>query len=134
MDRFPWDPRLETGDPDIDDQHRRLFELANTLQSTCDEFCDEHDMIGDAVYSLVEYAVEHFADEEAFMERCSYPQTWPHRALHAHMSARITQLAANYMNGQEPAPETIAQLATDWLSDHILAEDMQLVEYARRGK
>jgi len=127
-----WDDALVTGDAEIDDQHRMIFALAAKLQSTCDLYCDQADRIADAVYGLADYTVEHFADEESFMHRCGYPEASAHRALHQHLSSRTLKFVADYMNGEEMAPETLAEFVTEWLRDHILAEDVRIVAFAVR--
>lgn len=126
-----WTPALRTGEPDIDSQHIRLFALADILNSTCGLECDEEDRVADAVYELAEYVVEHFADEEAFMDECGYPEAGPHRALHEHLSAGALRFAADYMNGADVEPGTLGPFVTTWLTDHILTEDMRMVEWAR---
>ena len=74
MAHFDWDPALETGHEDIDDQHRQLFALANALQEAMERNDADPDVVEDAVYSLTEYVVQHFADEEALMDACATPR------------------------------------------------------------
>lgn len=131
MPPIAWNPALVTGEEDIDEQHRRLFELAATLQSACVESCDERDRITEAVYALSEYVLEHFQDEEVYMQSVGYPQVGPHRTQHAYLSGRVLQITANHMNGLEVEPESLAVFVTEWLTGHILAEDVRAVAFAR---
>ncbi len=127
-----WDPALLTGDESIDEQHRRIFDLASALHAECTGTCDDRDRVADAVYALSDYVLEHFHEEEAFMERWSYPEIGPHRSQHAHLSGRVLTFTANYMNGDEPRPETLAEFVSAWLNTHILAEDLRMIGFARR--
>ena len=130
-EHFPWDASLETGDELIDDQHRSLFALANNLQDAIETHADDAETVTDAVYRLTDYVVEHFADEEAFMDRCGYPAAECHKKLHGDLTAQTMSLAARAFNGEDLLPATIAPFLTAWLTGHIRAEDMLLVAFAR---
>ncbi|MCG2807978.1 MAG: hemerythrin domain-containing protein, partial [Coriobacteriia bacterium] len=83
MAHFEWSADLETGQADIDDQHRHLFELANKLQDAAlaaDQ--DAEDTVEDTIYELTDYVVQHFNDEEELMTEHGYPSLSSHRALH----------------------------------------------------
>jgi hemerythrin len=132
--QFDWDPALETGDSVIDEQHRSLFALANGLQASCEIDCDDADKLADAVYGLTDYVVQHFHDEEAFMQRCGYPGLGPHRALHEHLAAETLRIATRYFNGEDMLPDSLAPFVAEWLQEHIRREDMRMVAYAKGSK
>jgi hemerythrin len=143
MAHFEWDPALETGHAEIDAQHRRLFALANALQDAI----ARHAAVGgasadaraeadagaaaDAVYGLVGYVTEHFADEEALMDACAYPQGNWHKTLHRDLTAETMRITARFMNGEDVTPDSLAPFLVEWLQNHIRMEDMRFVEYQR---
>jgi hemerythrin len=139
---YPWDPALETGNAAIDDQHRRLFALANDLAeaiATCpvtDEgLCEEdEDTLANAIFGLADYCVEHFADEEALMASIGYPQLSTHRSLHEQLSGETLRHAADYFNDEGIVPETLAPLFAEWLTSHILQHDMGFAAYLRERR
>jgi len=139
MELVEWDPALETGNQAIDDQHRRLFALANSLAeaiATCeldrDDECDEgEDTLANAIYGLTDYCVEHFEDEEALMAEHSYPGLPAHRSLHEQLSGKTLKHAADYFNEAGVVPETLAPFFTDWLASHIRREDLRFAEFVR---
>lgn len=139
MTYFPWDQSLETGYPEIDDQHRGLFNLADKLAvaiATCtlndDGMCEEDEnVVADAVYGLTDYCVEHFADEEALMKAAGYPSLPVHCSLHEQLTAETLTITARYFNDEGVVPETLAPFITSWLSDHIRRHDMQFVKFLR---
>jgi len=131
MERFEWDPRLETGFAQIDDQHRSLFKLANELQRAIDDHSDEPDAVADAVYGLIGYVVEHFRDEEALMAQIHYPGAGPHRALHEQLSAETMGITARYFAGEDVTPSQLAPLVCRWLTEHIPVHDAAMVTYLR---
>lgn len=130
MSNIKWDPALETHESEIDDQHRRLFALASDLQEACD-LCEDTDRIGEAVFALSDYVLEHFRDEESYMMRCGYPEIGPHRAMHDYLSGRTLQYTARHLNGEEQSVESLATFLVEWLTHHILAEDMRVVVYCK---
>jgi hemerythrin len=131
MAHFDWDPALETGHEDIDSQHRQLFALANALQEALARDDADPDVVEDAVYSLTEYVVQHFADEEALMDACAYPHENRHKALHRDLTAETMRLTARFMNREDVTPEELALFLVRWLRGHIREEDMRFVEYQR---
>lgn len=131
MAHFDWDPALETGYEDIDSQHRQLFALANALQEALARDDAGRDVVEDAVYSLTEYVVQHFADEEALMDACAYPHENWHKTLHRDLTAETMRLTARFMNREDVTPEELAPFLVRWLQGHIREEDMRFVEYQR---
>jgi hemerythrin len=133
MAYFAWDPGLETGRKDIDDQHKGLFALANSLERSIESRSHDEAAVADAVYGLVDYVVEHFRDEEQLMAECHYPGLVPHRSLHEQLSAETLGVMARYVNGELESPAELAPMVCDWLRGHIGTHDMGLVVFMSRG-
>jgi hemerythrin-like metal-binding protein len=134
MAYFEWDPSLETGMNAIDEQHRTLFALANRLQEAVESCpdCDDHELVTDTVYRLTDYVMQHFNDEEAFMRSIGYPRLGAHAMLHELLTAETLRVAADYWNGEDVLPTTLAPMLVDWLRSHIRGQDMGYISYARR--
>jgi hemerythrin len=139
-----FDDSLRTGFASIDDQHAWLFELAarvSRLVGDCalddapsgggDETCQPkvEDAAADALYGLIDYATEHFTDEEAIMREAHYPLADVHAELHAELSRRLAGLVFRYVNGNGASAEEIVIFFIDWLADHIMREDRQFTEW-----
>ncbi len=129
---YAWDMSLETGIESVDAQHRRLFELASDLDLAIEGLACGDDPVGDAVYALTEYCVEHFADEEALMEGSGYPDLEPHREAHRILTARTMKITTRYFNGEEIAPTELAPFVVDWLKNHIEREDKAFAAHFKR--
>lgn len=134
MVRYEWTSDLETGHPDIDAQHSRLFDLAGMLSSAVEGLDCGDGPVDDAIYALSEYCSEHFADEERLMEEASYPDLGAHREMHRILVARTMAMTARYFNGEEVAPAEVAPFVADWLRGHIEAADGRFVDYLRRHR
>lgn len=134
MTRYAWEPALATGQPEIDEQHRGIFALADELAEALDSDRANEETVADCVWRLTDYVVQHFADEEQLMESAGYPELAVHRSLHEHLTAETLRMAARYFNGEELQPATLAPFLAGWLKDHILTVDLRLAGYlaARR--
>lgn len=127
-----WDPELETGCVEVDDEHRSLFALANKLDRAIDGHFDEPNAVADAVYGLVGYVVEHFADEERLMAACHYPGLGPHKSLHEQLSGQTLEVMTHYTNGDDLDPAELSPMICDWLTNHIERHDKAFVAYKHR--
>lgn len=131
MERFPWNPALETGHEDIDSQHRSLFRLAGELADAVDDCDCSDDVVADALYALSDYCVQHLCDEESLMESSGYPELPAHKSLHQALTSHTIQLMARYFDGEDMRPSGVAPFVVEWLTLHIEMADRRFVEYLR---
>ncbi len=124
---FVWDARYETGIDQVDNQHKRLVSLLNTLGELYARGATEA-LVKRVFEALAAYAVYHFREEEAIM--ASYPidaeHATAHKASHAAFGEQVQ--AALEKAGKKPmqvAGELLTFL-TKWLIFHILGTDQRL--------
>lgn len=144
-----FDDSLRTGYPAIDDQHEGLFRLAARVEEKigmcslgqgpestpvdgdgCEERMD--DAVADAVYGLVDYATEHFADEEALMADAGFPQAHIHAALHVELSERVGSYLMKLIGEEPVVASELVEFFTSWLQTHIEREDRTFTEWLSR--
>ena len=89
-----WGKDLEFGIPAIDDEHKRLMDLANRVY-TMVKTVDDPKVLMAAFTELRSYAARHFADEEDFMARIGYPDAAEHRRQHQISSIAWTHWPRN---------------------------------------
>jgi hemerythrin len=131
MGGIVWDPALDTGDALVDQQHRGLLELLNELEAV--EDADMTRIV--AVLDRLEHSLTiHFATEEEYMARLSYPAraTAAHVSEHRLMATKQRTMSIDYRRGWTTGTAPLVSYMTSWLSDHIETQDRQLAEYARR--
>ncbi|PKQ16472.1 MAG: hypothetical protein CVT67_04895 [Actinobacteria bacterium HGW-Actinobacteria-7] len=131
MQIYDWDPSLETGNEQIDEQHKGIFELARKLHEACETCTPEGDEIADAVYGLSDYVVQHFADEEALMEAARYPELSVHRGMHDALTGEVLHITTRYFNEENVEPQSLATFLAGWLRTHIRQEDRRFVDFSR---
>lgn len=146
-----FDESLRIGYPAIDDQHVGLFRLAARIEEkigTCsldevpeqlsedDDGCVERtdDAVADAVYGLVDYATEHFDDEEAIMAEAGFPQAAVHAALHAELSERVGSYLIKLIGEEPVVAGELVDFFTTWLRTHIECEDRAFIEWLSHHK
>lgn len=132
--RITWDKNLETGDPEIDGQHRELFFRIDKLLAASREKRSREE-VAQTLTFLGDYVVEHFAAEERMMVAAGYPELEAHRAEHARF---VQEFGILYAEFKSEGPTTlfiirVGNRVTGWLREHIYRTDRQLVEYLRRS-
>ncbi len=118
-----------TGIKSIDDEHRRLFELAEaTYQLTINDFiADKYDDLTALLEELKAYALTHFEHEEQYMKEHNYRGFLSQLAAHNEFREKISDLSLdrNDDNTNEIVQEVLAFVA-DWLVNHIYYSDKKI--------
>jgi hemerythrin len=128
-----WDPSLETGNEVVDRQHRSLFDLLNELHDSIVESKGQ-EVQGEVLSRMANYAVEHFADEEALMRSINYPALPEQQRMHTEFVAEVTQMSDEWRSGGTLLPITVAIFLRGWLTKHIRNEDGKIGEFIRANR
>jgi hemerythrin len=133
--QISWDSSLETGDPEIDDQHRELFRRIDQLLAATQDRRARTE-VGRLLTFLGDYVVSHFDAEERIMARSGYPELARHRDEHQRFVAEYARLYQDYL-ADGPGPGFVIKFGnrvTAWLCEHICRTDRELADYlaARR--
>lgn len=121
--RLNWHDSYDCGESSVDQDHRKLFDLANTLIEsafTRDENPQEFDM---AMKNLLEHVVQHFADEEAVLARYQYSDLENHAHAHKILIEHALQLRDKAVTSSLSIGELLNFLAVEVVSQHMLKED-----------
>lgn len=131
MSFIAWNDRLLVGVPAIDQDHRQLIGMLNELYDGIARG-DGHAIVGDILNRLEQYTNQHFQREEALFAPTAYPRTEAHRKEHARMRAQVARLRSSWQEDALGAPSLVlVTILKDWLFDHILGSDQQIVPYLR---
>ena len=123
-----WKPEYDLGIESIDQQHRRLVGLINSLQTAVDYSTGE-EFERKALDELVDYTRTHFRYEEGLMEQNGYPEFEPHRCEHERMIARVEDVLEAYRQDQEGAMQNAIEFLKAWLINHINGTDKQYSKF-----
>lgn len=131
-----WSDRYETGIPEIDAQHRRLFQAINRMEAAYQAGTEEVEAQASLAF-LARYTLEHFETEEALMREVGYPMLSFHQKEHADLMDRILVMKAKLdagfqvpLDGADFAAH-VANFAADWLAHHINEADMGYVQFVK---
>jgi hemerythrin len=129
-----WDDTMCIGVEEVDSQHKRLFLLANEIAATLERGFDKEAVRKD-LRALCDYAVEHFAAEEALMDMDAYPEYDLHVNEHMQCTTKALDFLEAFSEDQEVDMAEFLQFVTFWIRDHILNVDMTLGTFLRgRGQ
>ena len=120
--RFEWHDSYAVGIPDIDEQHRVLFEMIQDLAAVADGR-EPAAGVTDAVESLVSLARTHLHYEESLS--AGHPAQGYDAVRREH--AEFLKKAEGFRKYVEEAPadalQTVVEFMKDWVVDHALLEN-----------
>lgn len=128
MDAFVWDQNFVTGLPQVDEQHHKLVDLFNELNSALfSSSTNTEAVLSDTFARIVDYTRYHFRDEESLMqaEGVSSRHIHLHRVAHEQFVEQLQSMWAHRHAMSEPG-EILVDFLTSWLSLHILGVDQSL--------
>ena len=130
MPKVAWNDSLSIGVPEIDAQHQRLFALVNEVDEAI-QARHGAEIAARALRTLCDYAVEHFAAEEALMDMNTYADYDRHMAAHMDGTTKALEfLQAVDEDKNVDMPAFLAYLAL-WVEEHIMDVDQGLGRYLR---
>ncbi len=126
---FVWGAKYETGIREVDQQHKKLVRLINSLARMQAEQVDP-DQLLKVFDELADYAVYHFKTEEDLMHR--YQIDAEFEASHVKSHALFVQQALDARAAANENPGEVTGQAltflTKWLISHILGTDMRMAK------
>lgn len=127
---FEFTDDCKIGIEQIDEEHRYLFELLNrvhNLLQNADYQGDNYQHIKDIIAELDDYAEQHFAHEEAYMEQIRDPELILQRTQHAFFREKVLTLDFAHIDDIADQREFLVDLVNflaKWLYRHILGSDI----------
>ncbi len=118
-----WHESYDCGEPTIDGEHRRLFELANALITAAFNRKSSPSEFDDALQKLLAHIVQHFADEEDILAQHGYPELEMHAQSHKRLVERAMQLRDSAATGGVTVGELVDFLADEVVTRHMLKAD-----------
>jgi hemerythrin-like metal-binding protein len=122
--------------------HRGLREIIDGLVAAAALFdAAENDATADAAVregftKLQRFSLQHFAEEEKFMDDISFPDRKAHQAQHVEFMAQLAQLEpvlAAQDAGEQQSWNGIAMRLYEWWESHALHYDRMLADFLCRG-
>lgn len=130
---FSWSDELSVGHQGIDADHQHIFDIANRLHRAIANDAGDT-IIGDILYELIEYTQEHFRREESYMRTVQYEGLAAHRHEHNLLLHKVGQLHQEFLAGRENLGNDVLDFLREWLLDHIMHTDMEMVRHEKNHR
>jgi hemerythrin len=126
MSYLVWQDDLNTGIQVIDDQHKRIVDMINSLHQAKVSVGSGGE-VGEVLNGLVDYTLSHFAFEESLLEEAGYEFTRPHKRVHEIFIGRVKDFNLRFQAGEDITDELLGLLSR-WLFNHIRSDDAGYVQ------
>ncbi len=127
-----WKDEYSVGIPEIDKQHKKLFEIGERIYYTAsvDDGYDHYDEIRKFLDELADYTDFHFKYEEDLLSRYHYPELESQEIQHVFFVKKLKKLIAKDLEkGQYETILEIVGFVADWIGGHILKSDFAYRDY-----
>ena len=124
-------PEYFTGIDFIDQEHAKLFEIANKAFEvlTNDFIPDKYDYILDVINELRDYTKYHFAHEESYMTSISYKRIFSQKVSHNEFIEKLDEYNLDSIDvNQKDTLLKLLDFLNHWLVDHIYKSDKLITE------
>ncbi len=124
-----WSEEFSIKNPLLDNQHKYLFNcLAIAHRLANSPIDNKASLLQALIKQFLKYAITHFKEEEAHMERICYPSAERHKNIHK----GLVNVLRNFRidpNDPQRSCDKFYVFSKNWLINHILKEDKQLENY-----
>lgn len=128
-----WNDGLSLGVEALDNDHKKLLEIINRL-SDCIEDEITEDVVSNIFTDLEEYGIKHFQREESFMKKCNYAKFDEHVHQHNTFVTKIPRLKEKLLKNLDRASiQEVSTFLSEWLINHIIYEDMLLINSSKKS-
>jgi len=115
-----WKPEYDLGIPIIDEQHRGIVTIINSLHYGAQSNYIKN-IISPTIGMLRSYADIHFQTEEHFLLTIDYPDAANHRLLHREYTSRLAGIERESSVDKDPL--RLMGFLKKWWLGHICEED-----------
>ena len=121
-----WNKNFNIGVDSIDNAHRKLFSIVRKLINLSQNEHNGQWACAEGIKYFKRYAIEHFTDEEAYMQSIDYSGYKIHKRLHDDMRYKTLPALEKDLSESNYSQESIHHflgICLGWLTAHIMIED-----------
>lgn len=125
-DKIMWNNRFNIGVESIDKAHQKLFAIVQKIVDMNDDEKTRQWIGEEGIKYFKNYALKHFADEEAYMLSISYSSYATHKRIHDNMKNNTLPALEADMADSGYSVESVQHflgICIGWLTSHIMLED-----------
>ena len=128
--KLVWNERYNIGIDLIDREHEKLFHILNKLFDFGRQEEKSHWVCQEAVKYFKDHAIQHFADEEEYMDSVDYAGLATHRRIHKNFRDRTLPALERELEQTGYSESSVSHflgVCAGWLVGHTLVEDQMIV-------
>ena len=125
-----WDNKLECGDMTIDEQHREIFEMGNSLLFMPDSNVNFEE-VDEKVDLFLQKILDHFDYEERVQIKIGYPDYKEHAEIHKNIISKALLLKESFHKRELKSSEFLSFMLDDIIWGHVINEDMKFFPYIK---
>ena len=122
MQLFTWSDEYSVKNAEIDNQHKKLFDILNRLFDIC-VGKNEIDTVEAVMEDLVSYADYHFNFEEQHMRDVGYKDIEKHILEHNFFTNEIMFAKRRQVQDKSNNDNKLVEFLSNWLIQHVTEED-----------
>lgn len=126
MAEIKWNDRFNLGVEEIDKAHQKLFTIVNKLISFTENPDKQQHACREGIKYFKNYAVKHFAEEEAYMQSIAYAGLTMHKSLHDNLRDKTLPALEEELEAENYSVDSVEHfigICVGWLTGHIMVED-----------
>ncbi|KAF5088120.1 hemerythrin family protein [Methanospirillum sp. J.3.6.1-F.2.7.3] len=117
-----WSDDLSVQVTEIDNQHKKLIDIINSLHEAMLEKKSK-EMLAGILDELAAYTVYHFSTEEKYMTEFNYIGLLSHKKEHDAFVSKIESFISAYQSNKLGLSMELMSFLRDWVSNHIKGTD-----------
>lgn len=129
--QFEWNDNFNIGVEIIDKEHKRLFKIINKLFTFKEEEQTSQWACQEGIKFFKKHALNHFADEEAYMASINYEWLEQHQYLHKGFREYTLPALEKELEQAHYSPDAVEHflgVCAGWLIGHTLTEDLAITK------
>jgi hemerythrin len=126
-----WKPEYNLGIPIVDEQHRGVVTIINSLYYGMQNKHGE-DVLVPVNGMINEYTRIHFETEEKFLEKCKYPELEEHKEFHRELTSKLNMVGKESLRHRDP--KGFIDFLKEWWINHICDKDRAFLDYLSKAR
>ncbi len=124
MPIMEWNSDLDVGVEAMNDEHKQILDLMNRIHDAATAGQTGAPVIR-LVDDLARVTIDHFRDEEVYMEKVGYEGLKTHKLIHKDLLDKYTGFATDIRAANGILPDRFLTFLKLWLTAHIKGIDMK---------
>ena len=128
MPYMQWSDEYSVNVKEIDEQHKRLVNMINTLHEALVSNRGKEAQ-RKIIHEMVDYATVHFGTEDKYMLQFRYPGHAVHKVEHDRFTEKAVDLKKRSDGNGFILTLEVLNFLKDWLQNHILVTDRKYTKH-----